>query len=139
MRRKLFLLLAVIGLVALLRGFPGQILQKDDPSDENVQFLQYEPLSPTPAAPVSLGEMQNHVDQISEAALKENWPLASQKMQRLERAWANLETKRSKQLEIEQEISLAIGELQSQVWSKDKQKVLQAAQKLTRLVSELSP
>ncbi|HHY10319.1 MAG TPA: hypothetical protein GX528_07115 [Firmicutes bacterium] len=139
MRRRLLLLFTLVIAVVLFGVFPGRAPQKKDESRQEVQFLRFEPSAPAPAGLTPLWNLQNHIDEISEAALQKDWALASQRLLDLEDAWANLGAKRKKQLAVEQEISRAIDELRFKVLSRSEREVLAAAQKLTRLVSELSP
>lgn len=144
MRRKMFIFLVVLGVLTLgVRFFVNQGVSRGNPPGVEMRFVEYNPTTPlTPLTPPlanpPLAQLQNSVDSVSEAAMKQHWTTASRAVQQLEETWQRLRSGETNQLEIEKDIANAIQALHYNVWGKDQQGALSTAQKLTNLISQLS-
>ncbi|NMA61924.1 MAG: hypothetical protein GX956_08580 [Firmicutes bacterium] len=137
MRRRIFVFLVALGFLILgVRSFVNEVVPQNIPQGQEISFVEHGPL--TPLIDPSLGELQNLVDRVSEAATKEQWITASKWVQDLEKAWQRLRVTRTGQLEIEQGISNAILTLHYNVWGKDLDGVLRSARTLTDLIGQLT-
>lgn len=137
MRRKVLALFVLAGLVLWgVQGLFKQETRENDPPAPEIRLLQFQQL--TPLVDGSLAELQNSVDRVSEAVLQGHWFSASGEQKNLELTWEKWKTRRTAQLQVEQEITASIASLGHGIWSKDREKVLHAARTLTDQISRLS-
>lgn len=142
MRRKIAIFLGLTGILILALTFSGRLSlpRQESPKPPNdkvslTEYLPQHPLTPSPNHPLS--QMQDMVDQVSEAAARNEWHTAARSVERLEEAWERGMFKQERKLEIETEITDSIQSLRRHVWAQNKKGTLQAAQNLTELISRL--
>jgi hypothetical protein len=79
--------------------------------------------------------MQDLVDEIAEAAVQRQWEAATMAVDDLEETWEQGVFRQEEKLGIQREIGETIAELRRSVWARSEQGALQAAQRLTELIS----
>lgn len=138
MRRRLFLSLVVLGVLALgVKFLTGQgVISERNPGGE-MRFVEYSPLTPQGTAKTPATQLQNSVDRVSEASLNGQWITASRAVQQLSDSWERFRPTNGKTLTIENDIENTIQTLRYNVWGQDQEGVLMTAQKLTGLISQL--
>jgi len=133
-----------LGLAALLVGvlvFSSRLSLSDrdspQPLPQQVRLVEYlpdYPLAPTPPDH-PLSDMQDLVDEIAEAAVQRQWEAATMAVDDLEETWEQGVFRQEEKLGIQREIGETIAELRRSVWARSEQSALQAAQRLTELIS----
>ncbi len=139
MRRTIFIVLTVIGVIALgVRFFVNERLTSESPPGLEIQLVEYNSFNELSTTSSPLAQMQVLLDRLSEAAINEQWSTAALVLQQLGDKWRALTPEGTNQLEAEREIEQNIEALQRNVWSQDEQAVLSTAQKLTVLLNQFT-
>lgn len=140
MHRRIFILVVALGIMALGARF---LVNREVPGDSQstpgpeISFVEYNttlPLS-TPQSPMS--EFQSTLDDVSRAALDENWNAAASSVLKLGDLWQRLKPLHTSNIKMEREVDDAMLALSNSVWGQDKEGVLTSAQKLTVLINRL--
>jgi len=135
--RKLLVAALALGLTLLTARFlftPPEHLQT--PGREIV-FIQDGTPTPLRVARSPLAELQGVLDAVSKAALDEDWPAASRSLRELQRLWAELMPGANGSLQTGREMEQLLQSLQQAVWGQEQQRVLEAAQELTRIMGKM--
>lgn len=137
MRRQIMITLVLIGVAVLaaLQLIGALTDPGGDGSVRNVRFSDYAPLLP-PTAP-NTAVLQASLDRISRTALDGQWAAAAHEAGRLENLWLAMRAGAGGALQIEQDITAGITELQMHVLARDAQAVLETAERLTAYFGRL--